>query len=140
MGILLSPIGVLGSAVLLQAALISVGVGSALCYVAYRYQMDGVETIRRQLQVIFGTIAVGSFLVGMFPATAMAYGLNKLFVYGTIALYGLFFMAHTQEVVDLAENHRLDPIKDSMGLYLNSLNFFLRIADLVKRNHLPASS
>merc|ERR1712062_353579 len=89
-----------------------------------------------------GPLAIGLGLVfasslgSMFlpPTTALGAGLYSISLYGGLVLFGMFLLYDTQRIIKKAETQPInttvpyDPVNASIGIYLDTLNIFIRIA------------
>jgi len=68
------------------------------------------------------------------PTSVLGAGMWSLAVYGGLALFGAFLLYDTQKVIHRAEHHPVnsvhvyDPINNSVGIYMDTINIFIRIA------------
>ncbi|CAG2202006.1 DERP2 [Mytilus edulis] len=68
------------------------------------------------------------------PTTALGAGLYSISVYGGLVLFGMFLLYDTQKIIKKAESHppyamqKFDPINACIGIYLDTVNIFIRIA------------
>ncbi len=73
------------------------------------------------------------------PTTALGAGLYSVAIYGGLILFGGFVLYDTQKIVRRAEMHppaayggpKFDPINNSIGIYLDTVNIFIRIAQIL---------
>ena len=86
------------------------------------------------LGVVFAASLGSAFL----PATtALGASLYSISLYGGLLLFGGFLLYDTQKIVYRAETHpqygvrKFDPINASMGIYLDTINIFIRIAQIL---------
>ena len=92
------------------------------------------------LGVVFASSIASHFLP---PTTALGAGVYSLALYGGLILFGGFILYDTQKIIHRAENHPTsagwggqqlqpyDPINNSIGIYVNTLNIFIRIAQIL---------
>jgi FtsH-binding integral membrane protein len=84
--------------------------------------------------VIFASSVATMFLP---PTTALGAGVYSLALYGGLILFGGFILYDTQKIIHKAENNygygmqKYDPINSSMGIYTDTLNIFIRIAQIL---------
>lgn len=63
------------------------------------------------------------------PTTRLGLGLYSLSIYGGLILFSMFLLYDTQKIVHKAETSmRFDPVNESVSIYLDTLNIFMRIA------------
>ena len=72
------------------------------------------------------------------PTTAMGAGLYSVAMYGGLILFGAFLLYDTQKIINKAERHPVgwgaqpfDPVNASMSIYMDTINIFIRIAQLL---------
>ena len=72
------------------------------------------------------------------PTTAMGAGLYSVAMYGGLILFGAFLLYDTQKIIHKAERHPVgwgaqpfDPVNASMSIYMDTINIFIRIAQLL---------
>ena len=84
------------------------------------------------LGVVFVSSIGSAFLP---PTTALGAGLYSVALYGGLILFGGFLLYDTQRIVHKAENTpkhlTYDPINQSIGIYINTVNIFIRIAQIL---------
>ena len=62
------------------------------------------------------------------PGTMIFSGLHTIYMYGGLVLFGGFLLYDTQKIIHNAENKpRYDPVNNAMGIYLDTINIFVRI-------------
>ncbi len=65
------------------------------------------------------------------PTTRLGLSLYSISIYGGILLFSAFMLYDTQRIANRAENSRLyDPINESISIYMNTLNIFIRMASI----------
>merc|ERR1712045_684038 len=85
------------------------------------------------LGVVFMASIGSAFLP---PTTALGAGMASISLYGGLVLFSGFMLYNTQKIIHRAENHsqysmqKYDPINNSVGIYLDTINIFIRIAFL----------
>ncbi|EMP28744.1 Growth hormone-inducible transmembrane protein [Chelonia mydas] len=73
------------------------------------------------------------------PTSAFGAGLYSVAVYGGLILFGMFLLYDTQKVIKRAETHpvsiygvaKYDPINSCLGIYMDTLNIFIRVATML---------
>ena len=73
-------------------------------------------------------------LGGLFvaPGTALFSGLHTIYMYGGLVLFGGYLLYDTQKIIHHAENMSYyDPVNMSIGIYLDTINIFIRILYLL---------
>jgi FtsH-binding integral membrane protein len=63
------------------------------------------------------------------PTTRLGLSLYSISIYGGLVLFSMFLLYDTQKIVHKAETSmRFDPVNESISIYLDILNIFMRIA------------
>jgi FtsH-binding integral membrane protein len=78
-----------------------------------------------------------SSLASMFlpPTTRLGLSLYSISVYGGLILFSFFLLYDTQKIVHKAERMpNYDPVNNSISIYLDVLNIFMRIAMILSGN------
>jgi FtsH-binding integral membrane protein len=71
------------------------------------------------------------------PTTALGAGLYSIALYGGLILFGGFMLYDTQKILHRAEMHpqygvtKYDPINNSISIYADTVNIFIRIAQML---------
>ncbi|XP_034050083.1 growth hormone-inducible transmembrane protein [Thalassophryne amazonica] len=134
MGAVVAPLVLLGGPLMLRAAWYTAGIVGGLSTVAMCAPSEKFLNMGGPLAVGFGLVFVSS-LGTMFlpPTTALGAGLYSVAVYGGLVLFSMFLLYDTQKVIKRAETHPLygvqkyDPINACMGIYMDTLNIFIRL-------------
>ena len=86
----------------------------------------------------FGVIFMASIGSAFLPpSTALGAGLYSISLYGGLVLFSGFMLYNTQKIIHRAENHsrfsmqKYDPVNNSVGIYLDTINIFMRIAQIL---------
>lgn len=135
MGAVVAPLCLLGGPILLRAAWYTGGVVAGLSTVAACAPSEKFLNMGGPLAIGLGFVFVSS-LGSMFlpPTTALGAGLYSISLYGGLILFSGFLLYDTQRIVKRAETYPLyavrpyDPINESISIYLDTLNIFIRIA------------
>jgi len=148
LGFVVAPVCMLGGQVIQRAALYTLGIVGGLSAVAVTAPSDkflymGVP-LAMGLGLVFASSLAGLFLnpVSRIGAAALSFQL-----YGGLVLFGGFLLYDTQNVVKRAETHPppntsydhyndvdvplYDPINNSMHIYMDTLNIFIRLATIL---------
>ncbi len=135
MGILLSPLGYIQQKLVAQAAAISLGLGGVMTAAVFLAPDKKFLEWEGPLMACLTSITIASTIAIFFPSTAFAYAVDRVSLYGGLALFTGFFMASTQRLIQEAENAKeFDPIQASMGIYLDGLNIFVRVLRILIEN------
>ncbi|QQP55130.1 Growth hormone-inducible transmembrane protein [Caligus rogercresseyi] len=129
LGACVAPICALGGPLLLRAAMYTGGMLSALSFL----YMGG--PLAMGLGLVFAS-SIGSFFLP--PTSMLGASLYSLSLYGGLILFGGFVLYDTQKIIYKAENTPRyvgwDPINASSGIYMDTLNIFIRIAQILAMN------
>ncbi|XP_060097030.1 growth hormone-inducible transmembrane protein [Heteronotia binoei] len=138
MGAVVAPLTLLGGPLLIRAAWYTAGIVGGLSTVAMCAPSEKFLNIGAPLGVGFGLVLASSLGSMFFPPTsALGAGLYSVSVYGGLVLFSLFLLYDTQKVVKRAETQPLygvqkyDPINACMGIYMDTLNIFIRVATML---------
>ncbi|XP_077999378.1 growth hormone-inducible transmembrane protein-like [Glandiceps talaboti] len=134
-GAVIAPLTIMGGPILIKAAWYTAGVVGGLSLVAACAPSDKFLYMGGPLAMGLGVVFVAS-LGGMFfpPTTALGSGLYAISVYGGVVLFGGFLLYDTQHIIRKAEGHPMlanrpfDPVNAAMGIYMDTINLFIRIA------------
>ncbi|ODM98056.1 Growth hormone-inducible transmembrane protein [Orchesella cincta] len=114
-GVVLAPLCLLGGPLLIRASYMTAGVVGGLSAIA--------------------CCAPRSMFV---PATtALGAGLYSMSLYGGLLLFSGFLLYDTQRIIKYAETvppnsvHKYDPINAGMSIYMDTINIFIRIAQIL---------
>ncbi|PWA21491.1 hypothetical protein CCH79_00003088, partial [Gambusia affinis] len=134
MGAVIAPLTLLGGPLMMRAAWYTAGIVGGLSTVAMCAPSEKFLNMGGPLAVGFGVVFASS-LGSMFlpPTSAFGAGLYSVAVYGGLVLFSMFLLYDTQKVIKRAETHPLyaaqkyDPINACMGIYMDTLNIFMRL-------------
>ncbi|XP_074089124.1 growth hormone-inducible transmembrane protein [Macrotis lagotis] len=138
MGTVVAPLSLLGGPLILRALWYTAGIVGGLSTVAMCAPSEKFLNMGAPLGVGLGVVFVSS-LGSMFlpPTTALGAGLYSVAMYGGLVLFSMFLLYDTQKVIKRAEimpmygTERYDPINSMMGIYMDTLNIFMRVATML---------
>jgi len=138
-GAVIAPICLLGGPILTRAAWYTAGMVSGLSTVAVCAPSDKFLYMGGPLAMGLGIVFCASLGSAFLPpTTAMGAGLYSVAMYGGLILFGAFLLYDTQKIIHRAERHPVgygappfDPVNASMGIYMDTINIFIRIASLL---------
>lgn len=133
MGITLAPLIGIAGPLAARAAAYTAGVVGGLTLTAACAPSEKYLNMGGPLALGLGVVLVAS-VGGLFasPGGAVFSGLHTIYMYGGLVLFGGFMLYDTQKIIHHAENdHHYDPINRSMGIYLDTINIFIRILTLL---------
>jgi len=142
-GLVVAPICLLGGPVLTRAAWYTAGMVGGLSTVAVCAPSDKFLYMGGPLAMGLGVVfcaSIGSAFLP--PTTAAGAGLYSVAMYGGLILFGAFLLYDTQKIIRKAETHPApnyygvqmapyDPVNASMSIYMDTINIFIRIAQLL---------
>lgn len=136
-GMVIAPMMLLGGPLVLRAAAYTAGTVAALSLTAACAPDEKFLTWGGPLSLALGGICVAC-IGGMFvPASsAVAPAINSLVTYGGLVIFGGFMLYDTQKIIKNAEistysGRRYDPINASIGIYMDTINIFIRILTIL---------
>lgn len=138
LGAVVAPICLMGGPLLIQAAWYTAGIVGGLSLVAACAPSEKFLTMGGPLAVGLGVVftsAVGSMFIS--PATALGAGLYSISLYGGLIIFSGLLLYDTQRIIKMAEHYPAyhvqpyDPINASISIYLDTLNIFIRIAQIL---------
>jgi len=142
LGAVIAPICLLGGPILTQAAWYTAGMVGGLSTVAACAPSDKFLSMGAPLAMGLGVVfcaSIGTMFLP--PTTALGSGMYAVAMYGGLILFGAFLLYDTQKIIHKAEKHPVgwgappfDPVNASVGIYLDTVNIFMRIAMLLSGN------
>lgn len=128
-GISLVPMGMLGGAIISQAAMITGCILGSLSVVAAISPGDTFLSLGPILGCGLGVLIASSLGQVFFPASSW---LMNTTLYGGLGLFGLYICYDTQKMLYHAQmDKKYDPINREIGIYMNTINIFIRIAQIL---------
>uniref|UniRef100_A0A674CQT7 Growth hormone inducible transmembrane protein n=1 Tax=Salmo trutta TaxID=8032 RepID=A0A674CQT7_SALTR len=134
MGAVIAPMTLLGGPLMMRAAWYTAGIVGGLSTVAMCAPSEKFLNMGGPLAVGFGVVfasSIGSMFLP--PTSAMGAGLYSIAIYGGLVLFSMFLLYDTQKVIKRAETYpmygmqKYDPINSCMGIYMDTLNIFMRM-------------
>lgn len=121
----ISTLGLLGGPVVAQAALATGCVVGGLSLVASKAKPGSLKKFEGALGVGLGGLVAASLGNMIFPMPI----LHNVMLYGGLAAFSGLLLTDTQKLIEKAETSgSFDPVNESLGIYLDVLNIFERIA------------
>jgi len=138
-GCVIAPICLLGGPILTRAAWYTAGMVGGLSTVAVCAPSDKFLYMGGPLAMGLGIVFCASLGSAFLPpTTAMGAGLYSVAMYGGLILFGAFMLYDTQKIIHRAERHPVgygappfDPVNASMSIYMDTINIFIRIAQIL---------
>ncbi|XP_014256610.1 growth hormone-inducible transmembrane protein-like [Cimex lectularius] len=137
-GAMIAPICLLGGPILLRAAWLTAGVVGGLSAVAACAPSDKFLYMGGPLAMGLGVViasSIGSYFLP--PTGLLGASLYSISLYGGLLVMSGLMLYDTQRIVHTAETFRespgrlYDPINMSIGIYLDTINIFIRIAAML---------
>lgn len=121
--------GIAGGAIVQQAALITGCIVGSMSCAAMVAPSDQFLKMGPYLGVGLGVVIAASLGGMFFPSSTL---LMNVSLYGGLGLFGLMAAHDTQRVLhDAQVAARFDPIGEQMGLYLDAINIFVRVVQIL---------
>eukprot|EP00914_Ancora_sagittata_P010899 GHVO01021302.1.p1 GENE.GHVO01021302.1~~GHVO01021302.1.p1 ORF type:complete len:325 (+),score=25.24 GHVO01021302.1:151-1125(+) len=137
-GAVVAPMTMLGGPILLRAAVYTAGVVGGLSLLAMCAPSDKFLNMGGPLAMGLGVVFASSMGTWFLPpTTALGAGMYSVALYGGLVLFGMFLLYDTQKIIRRAETHpvasyqRFDPVNNSVGIYMDTVNIFIRIATVL---------
>ncbi|KAL9962065.1 hypothetical protein ACROYT_G031134 [Oculina patagonica] len=137
-GTLIAPLMLLGGPLVLRAAAVTGGVVGALSLTAACAPDGKFLTWGGPLAIGLGGVCMACLGTLFLPATSVVgAGLQSVVTYGGLVIFGGFMLYDTQKIIRNAETYPLhadrpyDPINASIGIYMDTINIFIRILTIM---------
>jgi len=138
-GAVIAPICLLGGPILTRAAWYTAGMVGGLSTVAVCAPSDKFLYMGGPLAMGLGVVFCASLGSAFLPpTTALGAGMYSIAMYGGLILFGAFLLYDTQKIIYKAERHPVgygappfDPVNASISIYMDTINIFIRIAQLL---------
>jgi FtsH-binding integral membrane protein len=139
LGAVIAPLCFVGGNIILRAAWYTAGIAGGLSAISICAPSEKFLSMGAPLAIGMGFVFASS-VASMFlsPATALGAGLYSISLYGGLLLFSGFLLYDTQKVIKRAEATPIgygfapfDPINNSISIYLDVLNIFIRIVTLL---------
>jgi len=138
LGAVIAPVCLLGGPIITRAAWYTAGVVGGLTTVAATAPSDKFLYMGGPLAMGFGVVFMSSIASAFLPpTTALGAGVHSMALYGGLVLFSGFMLYNTQKIIHRAERHpvygvqKYDPINNSIGIYIDTINIFIRIAQIL---------
>lgn len=130
-GFVLSPLVLINSTAFLAAGAITAATMGTLGIAAMRMK-ESFEKYEKILFVALGAIALASLGALALPEAAAAWA-HEISLFGGLATFSAFTIYDTHKAREEAKKPKFDTIDHAMGIYLDTLNLFIRIFELYDR-------
>lgn len=124
----LAPLGFLGGPLVMRAMTVTAGIVGGLTFVAASSPNESFLWLGGPLSIGLGGLIGASLCQMFFPGSLL---LHNVVMYGGLGLFGAFMLYDTQKIItkaQLAPAGEYDPMTSSIGVYLNVIQIFWRIA------------
>lgn len=137
-GAVIAPLTLLGGPIMIRAAVYTAGVVAGLSALAVCAPSEKFLNMGGPLAMGLGVVfaaSVGTWFLP--PTTALGAGMYSIAMYGGLVLFGMFLLYDTQKIMKRAETHPVyaaqpfDPVNNSVGIFMDTINIFIRIAMLL---------
>jgi growth hormone-inducible transmembrane protein len=138
LGAVIAPLAFVGGPIMIRAAWYTAGIVGGLSTVAICAPSEKFLNMGGPLAIGLGVVfasSIGSMFLS--PATALGAGLYSISLYGGLLLFSGFLLYDTQKIIKRAETHPTfgyapyDPINNSISIYLDTINIFIRMVTLL---------
>lgn len=124
----LCTIGLVGGPLIAQAALATGCVVGGLSLAASKAKPGSLEQFEAPLGIGLGVVVAAGLGSMFFPMPI----LHSISLYGGLAVFSGLTMTDTQKLIKAAQQERdFDPINESLGIYLDTLNIFIRMVEIL---------
>lgn len=139
LGAFIAPLCLLGGSIVLRAAAYTGGLCAGLSTVAVCAPSDRFLNWGGPLACGLGVVFLSSIASAFIPPTSGAgMAFYSICLYGGLVLFSMFLLHDTQRVVHNAKmvprKAYYDPVNESMSIYMDTLNIFIRIATMLAQN------
>uniref|UniRef100_A0A7S2U0G5 Uncharacterized protein n=2 Tax=Lotharella oceanica TaxID=641309 RepID=A0A7S2U0G5_9EUKA len=129
MGLMISPVGFLGGPIILQAAAGTGLMVGGISSVAMTAPSESFLWMAGPLNMGLGMVVLASLGRFVFPANPI---LTTITLYGGLGLFGGYVLYDTQKMQSNAQRNKIySPINESFGIYLDTINIFVRLAEIL---------
>ena len=120
--------GMFGGPLIAQAALATGCVVGGLSLIALNAKPGSMEKFGAPLGIGLGIVVAAGLGYVLFPISL----LHSISLYGGLAVFSGLTLTNTQKLIQNAEDsHEYDPINESLGIYLDIVNIFIRMVQIL---------
>lgn len=134
-GLILAPLGIFGGPVIVQAIALTGAMTGSLALIAASSPSKYFLSWAGPLATCLGVLVASSFGALLFPVSCGAFtALHSISLYGGLGIYSGLMLSDTQEIIEDAKNkpnNRYDHINSALSIYLNAINLFIRMAEIL---------
>jgi len=131
-GATLAPLGLIAGPAVTHAAVATGGLVGGLATVASTAPSDSFLWMAGPLTIGLGVVFASSLGALFFPASGALYNMS---LYGGLSVFGGFMLYDVQSIQQRARvmpKNQFQPIKESTRLYLNTINIFVRMVQIMQ--------
>jgi len=135
-GVVLAPLCLVGGPILIRAAYMTAGIVGGLSAIAACAPSEQFLNMGGPLAIGLGVVFASSMGSMFLPATtALGAGIYSIALYGGLLLFSGMMLYDTQKIVKKAEtNAHYDPVNESISLFMDTVNIFVRIVQMLAMN------
>jgi len=137
----LSALGFLPQALLVRAGMYTMGIVFSLSAVAINARSDAFLYMGGPLFIGLNVVVLASLGRMLLPVGGTAFSIvNNISLYGGLGLFSLFMLYDTQRALENGRKYALQPnkkpdyINESLSIYLNIINIFVRMVEILAMN------
>lgn len=135
----LSSLGYLPAGLLFKAGVYTFGIVSSLSMVAMYSKNDAFLYLGGPLMMGLSVVVLSSLVSAFAPMGGRVFQItNNISLYGGLGVFSLFMLYDTQRIMmraNLSRGRNPDYINESMHLYYNIINIFIRIVQILGNNN-----
>lgn len=127
-GLMMAPLAALGGTLLLRAAVMTACVTGSISLAAATAPSEAALAISGPVTLGLGLVLGSSLASIFFPGSKLLY---NIIMWGGLAVHGGLMFVRTNQLVENAmmyPNRQIDPINNMLGIYIDTLAIFARIA------------
>ena len=134
MGVFIAPIGFVGGPIVMHAALCTTGLMGALGIVAATTPYERLSSWEGPAALGLGLVAGASLASLVFPSIGALYAIS---LYGGMAVFSGLALLDTAKMIEHAKTKKdkdYDPVNEGLSLYMDGMNLFIRIAEIMSKS------
>lgn len=131
-GVVLSVLGMVGGPIITQAAVATGCIVGGLSTVAFMSKAGSLQKYQQGLGISLGAVVAASLGNLIYPLPI----LHSISLYGGLAVFSGLTLTDTEQLLRNASTlpeSMYDPIKESLNIYLNVLNIFIRMVEILAK-------
>jgi FtsH-binding integral membrane protein len=123
----LCTVSIYGGPLIAQAGLATAGIMTGLSLISANSDPNSVNQLEKPLGIGLGALVACGLGHMIFPMPI----LYNISLYGGLVVFSGLTITDTSKVIQHAKNSKYDPINESFSLYLDYINLFLRILEVM---------